>query len=76
MENLPLEHLVKAVAGRVALGIELIAVAWAPDQVIEGLELADHSRFVLGVQWHPEELVGHSEPARRLFTALVRSARS
>ena len=39
-------------------------------------ELADHSRFVLGVQWHPEELVGHSEPARRLFTALVRSARS
>ena len=33
------------------------------------------SRFVLGVQWHPEELVSHSEPARRLFTALVSRAR-
>ena len=59
-----------------ALGAGLTAVAWAPDQIVEGLELADRSRFVLGVQWHPEELVSHSEPARRLFTALVRSARS
>ena len=33
------------------------------------------ARFVLGVQWHPEELVGHSEPARRLFAALVAAAR-
>jgi putative glutamine amidotransferase len=59
-----------------ALGAGLAAVAWAPDQIIEGLELTDASRFVLGVQWHPEELVSHSEPARRLFAALVRSARS
>jgi putative glutamine amidotransferase len=59
-----------------ALGRGLAAVAWAPDQIIEGLELTDASRFVLGVQWHPEELVSHSEPARRLFAALVRSARS
>ena len=59
-----------------ALGAGLLAVAWAPDQLIEGLELADASRFVLGVQWHPEELVSHSEPARRLFAALVQSARS
>jgi gamma-glutamyl-gamma-aminobutyrate hydrolase PuuD len=28
------------------------------------------------VQWHPEELVAHSESARRLFDALVQSARS
>lgn len=59
-----------------ALGAGLAAVAWAPDQIIEGIELTDSSRFVLGVQWHPEELCGHSEPARRLFAALVRSARS
>lgn len=59
-----------------ALGAGLLAVAWAPDQLIEGLELADASRFVLGVQWHPEELVSHSESARRLFAALVQSARS
>ena len=58
------------------LGRGLIAVAWAPDQIVEGAEIADPSRFVLGVQWHPEELVGHSEPARRLFAALVAAART
>jgi putative glutamine amidotransferase len=57
------------------LGRGLTAVAWAPDQLVEGAELDDPARFVLGVQWHPEELVGHSEPARRLFTALVAAAR-
>jgi putative glutamine amidotransferase len=58
-----------------ALGAGLVAVAWAPDQIVEGVELTDSSRFVLGVQWHPEELVRRSEPARRLFSALVSSAR-
>lgn len=58
-----------------ALGRNLTAVAWAPDQIIEGVEDADPSRFVFGVEWHPEELVGHSEPARRLFAALVNAAR-
>ena len=56
------------------LGRGLTAVAWAPDQIVEGAEIGDPSRFVLGVQWHPEELVGHSEPARRLFAALVAAA--
>ena len=59
-----------------APGKGLTAVAWAPDEIIEGIELDDRSRFVVGVQWHPEELVRHSEAARRLFAALVRSARS
>lgn len=58
------------------LGRGLTAVAWAPDQIVEGAEIGDPSRFVLGVQWHPEELVGHSEPARRLFAALVAAART
>jgi putative glutamine amidotransferase len=57
------------------LGRGLTAVAWAPDQLVEGAEVSDPARFVLGVQWHPEELVGHSEPARRLFSALVDAAR-
>ena len=39
MENLPLEHLVKAVAGRVALGIELIAVACVVIGVVRSLPL-------------------------------------
>ena len=59
-----------------ALGSGLTAVAWAPDQIVEGVEIMDPSRFVLGVQWHPEEMVNHSEPARRLFAALVHAARS
>jgi len=59
-----------------ALGRGLTAVAWAPDHLIEGVELADDSRFVLGVQWHPEHLVDVSEPARRLFAALIAAARS
>ena len=57
------------------LGAGLAAVAWAPDQIIEGIELTDPSHFVLGVQWHPEELISMSEPARRLFAALVTVAR-
>ena len=59
-----------------SLGRGLVPVAWAPDKLIEGVELADDSRFVLGVQWHPEHLVGNSEPARRLFSALVTAART
>ena len=57
-----------------ALGRGLVACAWAPDQTVEGVELPGHDGFVLGVQWHPEELIGHSEPARRLFSALVTHA--
>jgi putative glutamine amidotransferase len=57
------------------LGRGLTAVAWAPDQIVEGAEVDDRARFVLGVQWHPEELVGHSDAARRLFAALVAAAR-
>jgi putative glutamine amidotransferase len=53
----------------------LVAVGWAPDQVIEAVEMEDAACFVLAVQWHPEELVGHSEPARRLFAGFVDAAR-
>ena len=59
-----------------SLGRGLVPVAWAPDKLVEGVELDDDSQFVLGVQWHPEHLVGSSEPARRLFSALVTAART
>src|SRR6266851_4120756 len=59
-----------------SLGRGLTAVAWAPDQLIEGVELEDDTRWVLGVQWHPEHLTKDSEPARRLFAALVAAART
>ncbi|HWM78130.1 MAG TPA: gamma-glutamyl-gamma-aminobutyrate hydrolase family protein [Methylomirabilota bacterium] len=59
-----------------SLGRGLTAVAWAPDHLIEGVELEDDMRWVLGVQWHPEHLTKDSEPARRLFAALVAAART
>ena len=37
------------------LGAGLLAVAWAPDGTIEGIE-DPGERFVLGVQWHAETL--------------------
>jgi putative glutamine amidotransferase len=56
------------------LGRGLRDVAWAPDGIVEGVELPDAPALVVGVQWHPEELVGHDEAARRLFRALVDAA--
>jgi len=57
------------------LGRGLREVAWAPDGIVEGVELADGDRFVVGVQWHPEELVARDPVARSLFAALVGEAR-
>lgn len=48
------------------LGDELVAVAWAADGTIEGIELPA-APFAVGVQWHPEE----DGIDRRLFEALV-----
>jgi gamma-glutamyl-gamma-aminobutyrate hydrolase PuuD len=58
------------------LGRDLREVAWAPDQVIEAIEHQDQNRFVVAVQWHPEDLVEHDAAARALFTAVVDAARA
>ena len=58
------------------LGRDLREVGWAPDNVIEALEHADQRRFVVAVQWHPEDLVGHDAAACALFTAVVDAARA
>jgi putative glutamine amidotransferase len=58
------------------LGRGLRAVAWAPDGVVEGVETSDAGPFVVGVQWHPEDLVGHDAAARNLFRALVDESRA
>lgn len=57
------------------LGQGLAEVAWAPDSIVEGVELVDDGRFVVGVQWHPEELVENDRAAFNLFAALVQRAR-
>jgi len=51
----------------------LSIAARAPDGVIEAIEAGD-KRFVLGVQWHPEELVGDDPRMARLFTTFVEAA--
>jgi len=57
------------------LGQGLRDVAWAPDGIVEGVELPDGPTLVVGVQWHPEDLVDHDPAARKLFQALVQAAR-
>ena len=54
---------------------KLLQTAVAPDGVIEAIEAPDRS-FLLGVQWHPEFLYERDPIQRRLFSALIRSART
>jgi putative glutamine amidotransferase len=51
-----------------ALGRDLVVTARSADGVVEAVELPGR-RFVVGVQWHPEEAGD-----RRLFEALVEAA--
>jgi putative glutamine amidotransferase len=51
-----------------------VVTAHASDGTVEGIESQEH-RFVVGVQWHPERLVGHHAVHRGLFEGLVAAAR-
>ena len=53
------------------VGQGLRATAFAPDGIIEAVEGTD-TRWVVGVQWHPEWLVESDERMRRLFEAFCR----
>jgi putative glutamine amidotransferase len=58
-----------------AIGIvapPLVAVAHAPDRIVEGVEWPDDDWWMVGVQWHPEELSASPEPwDRSLFAAFA-----
>lgn len=54
------------------LGQGLRPTAWSSDGLVEAVEDPAH-RFVLGVQWHPEEMLD-SAPHRALFKAFVQAA--
>ena len=55
------------------LGAGLRVNALAPDGVIEGVEWTGDDWWMVGVQWHPEELVRTNDPwDRRLFEAFAR----
>jgi putative glutamine amidotransferase len=60
---------------RVAEG--LVAVAHAPDGVVEGVEWAGDDWWMAGVQWHPEELTATAEEwDRALFAAFAAAVRA
>jgi putative glutamine amidotransferase len=52
----------------------LVATAHAPDGLIEGVE-GSNGQYLVGVQWHPEELVERDAGMRRLFSSFVEAAR-
>ncbi len=55
---------------RIAPGLRVSATA--PDGIVEGVETIDDSWWVVGAQWHPEELVATPESwDRALFAAFV-----
>lgn len=47
--------------------------AHAPDGVIEAFE-GTNGRFLVGIQWHPEEMTETDEGSRRLFEAFIQEA--
>lgn len=50
-----------------------VSAVSVPDNVVEAVELPGE-RFVVGVQWHPEELVEYPE-AQKLFSCFVEAAK-
>ena len=56
------------------LGKGLNVCATAPDGVIEAIEGDDDGSFIMGVQWHPEQLADNSASAA-MFKAFVRRCR-
>ena len=57
---------------RLAAGLR--PCAFAPDGLIEGIE-GLNGQYLIGVQWHPEELAEGHASMRRLFSDFIESAR-
>lgn len=55
------------------LGKGLRIVASASDGIVEAIESSKHT-FVLGVQWHPELMVGHYPSAEHIFNQFIQAA--
>lgn len=55
------------------LGAGLVASAFAPDGIIEGIESPDE-HFLVGVQWHPEVFVEADRTMRGLFESFIEAA--
>jgi putative glutamine amidotransferase len=55
------------------LGTAVVASAFAPDGVIEGIETPD-DYFLVGVQWHPEVLIEADPRMQQLFEEFATAA--
>lgn len=58
--------------GLETLGNGLLAVGWSSDGLVEAVEHTD--RWLLGVQWHPEDTAHEDPPHQSLYNAFVRAA--
>lgn len=58
-----------------AIGTGLVVTAQEANTIVQGVEATDRSRFVFGVQWHPE-LMQHEARQRGLFKALIAASRA
>lgn len=58
------------------IGKNLRAVAWAKDGIIESIQDTRRSRFVLGVQWHPEVNADVDNVSREIFELFLEKCRS
>jgi len=57
------------------VGKDLKATAWAKDGIVECVEDKRKSRFVVGVQWHPEMMSGHDAVSKEIFDLFVDKCR-
>lgn len=70
-EEVPVNSFHHQVVGEPAPPLRV--VARSPDGLVEGVEAGNHA-FVVGVQWHPERMVGHDPRQRALFAAFIEAA--
>lgn len=60
-----------------AVADDLVVSATSPDGLVEGFEAAPEAPWMMGVQWHPENLASAGdEPSRRLFAEFARAVRA
>jgi putative glutamine amidotransferase len=55
------------------VGRELKAIAWARDGVVECIQDSRPDRFALGVQWHPEIIIGVDNLSTEIFGLFVKT---
>ena len=72
VESLPVNSMHHQGIARLAPG--LVPVATSPDGLIEGVETSN-GHFMIGVQWHPEDMVDVDPRMQRLFDAFIDAAR-